>query len=98
VAALGHHDRRLAQDLLARRRIGFLAQAEHLAGQLAAGTIASEKVRETQAVIANNRLDAAVTGLFMALVSSSCSTRPALWWRTLRGGPALAPRAEAVSA
>jgi carbon starvation protein len=80
------------------RRIGFLAQAEHLAGQLAAGTVASEKVRETQSVIANNRLDAAVTGLFMALVLIIVLDAARVWWKTLRGGPALAPRAEAVSA
>jgi carbon starvation protein len=74
------------------RRIGFLAQAEHLAGQLAAGAIPSEKIAETQIVIFNNRLDAAVTGLFMALVLIVLLDALRVWWQTLRpgGAPAVA--------
>ena len=74
------------------RRIGFLAQAEHLAGQLAAGAISPEKIAETQIVIFNNRLDAAVTGLFMALVLIVLGDALRVWWRTLRpgGAPAVA--------
>jgi carbon starvation protein len=79
------------------RRIGFLAQAEHLAGQLAAGAIPPEKVAETQILIFNNRLDAAVTGLFMVLVSVVVLDAARVWWRTLRPGGA-APAAEAVRA
>ncbi len=70
------------------RRIGFLAQAEHLAGQLAAGAISPEKIAETQIVIFNNRLDAAVTGLFMALVLIVLGDALRVWWRTLRPGGA----------
>jgi carbon starvation protein len=81
----------------ADRRIGFLAQAEHLAGQLATGAISPEKVAETQILIFNNRLDAAVTGLFMVLVAVVVLDAARVWWRTLRpGGPA--PVAEAVRA
>jgi len=51
-------------------RIGFLAYAKVLAAQIAAGKIAAEKIAETQRLIFNQRLDAAVTGVlaFMILV------------------------------
>jgi len=78
------------------RRIGFLAQAEHLAGQLASGAVAAEKVRETQTVIFNNRLDAAITALFMALVLIVVLDAARVWWTTWRGREALAGGAEAV--
>jgi carbon starvation protein len=74
------------------RRIGFLAQAEHLAQQLASGVIPAEKLLETQILIFNNRLDAAVTGLFMVLVSVVVLDAARVWWKTLRppgGTPAL---------
>jgi carbon starvation protein len=79
------------------RRIGFLAQAQHLAGQLAAGAIPPEKVAETQILIFNNRLDAAVTGLFMVLVAVVVLDAARVWWQTLRPGGA-ARAAEAVRA
>jgi carbon starvation protein len=79
------------------RRIGFLAQAEHLVGQLAAGAIPPEKVAETQVLIFNNRLDAAVTGLFMLLVSIVVLDAARVWWRTLRPRGGAAPVAEAVT-
>jgi carbon starvation protein len=72
----------------ADRRIGFLAQADFLAGEVAAGRIAAEKIAETQHVIFNNRLDAAVTALFMALVAIVVVDAARVWWRTLRSGPA----------
>jgi carbon starvation protein len=76
------------------RRLGFLAQADYLAGQLAAGVIPPEKVLETQTVIFNNRLDAAVTALFMVLVSIVVLDAARVWWRTLRGpGAVVAPEA-----
>jgi len=49
-------------------RIGFLAHAQSLAAELAAGTIAPEKITETQRLIFNDRLDAVVTGIFASLV------------------------------
>jgi len=74
------------------RRIGFLAQAEHLASQLAAGMLPPDKVAETQVLIFNNRLDAAVTGLFMLLVAIVVIDAARVWWQTLR------PRGAAPSA
>jgi carbon starvation protein len=76
------------------RRIGFLAQADHLAGQLAAGTIPPEQVFATQQVIFNNRLDAAVTALFMALVAVVVLDAARVWLQTLRGARPLAPDPE----
>jgi carbon starvation protein len=70
------------------RRIGFLAQAEHLAGQLASRAIPPEKLGETQILIFNNRLDAAVTGLFMVLVAVVVLDAARVWWQTLRPGGA----------
>jgi carbon starvation protein len=81
----------------ADRRVGFLAQADHLAAQLAAGAVPPEKVLETHAVIFNNRLDAALTALFMVLVAVVVLDAARVWWRTLRP-PRPAPGAEAVRA
>ena len=82
----------------ADRRIGFLAQADWLQSQLAQGAIAPEKVRETHALVFNNRLDAAVTALFMALVAIVVLDAARVWWRVLRGpAPAGATRAVEVS-
>jgi carbon starvation protein len=68
------------------RRIGFLAQAEHLVNQLATGAIPSEKLGEAQILIFNARLDAAVTGLFMLLVAVVVLDAARVWWQTLRPG------------
>jgi carbon starvation protein len=68
----------------ADRRIGFLAQADHLAAQLAAGGLSPEKTNELRILIFNNRLDAAVTGLFMVLVAVVVLDAARVWWRTLR--------------
>ncbi|HSJ96377.1 MAG TPA: carbon starvation CstA family protein [Myxococcota bacterium] len=70
------------------RRIGFLSQADFLAGEIAAGRIGAEKIAETQHVIFNNRLDAAVTALFMTLVAIVVLDAARAWWRTWRSGPA----------
>jgi len=54
----------------ANPRIGFLAYAKALTAQIAAGKIPAEKIAETQRLVFNQRLDAAVTGVlaFMILV------------------------------
>jgi carbon starvation protein len=81
----------------ADRRIGFLAQADFLAAEIAAGRIPADKIAETQHVIFNNRLDAAVTALFMVLVAIVVVDAARVWWRTTRSGPAPVG-AEAVGA
>jgi carbon starvation protein len=49
-------------------RIGFLAYASALAAQLAAGKIPADKIAETSRLIFNQRLDAAVTGVLVAMI------------------------------
>ena len=70
--------------------IGFLAQADGLAVKIAAGGVAVAKLAETRAQIFNLRLDACVTGLFMALVILIVLEAGRAWYREL-GGPAHAP-------
>ena len=72
------------------RRIGFLAQADFLQGQLAAGAIAPEKIAETSIVMFNAQLDAVITGVFMAIVWIVLLDAARVWLRTLRA-PAAAP-------
>ncbi|MFN2426532.1 MAG: carbon starvation CstA family protein [Candidatus Binatia bacterium] len=74
-------------------RIGFLAQASHLADQVASGAVAADKVVQTRHVIFNNQLDAAVTAVFMALVTIVVADAARVWWKTLmrKGGPAPMP-------
>ncbi|CAG0961225.1 Peptide transporter CstA [Myxococcaceae bacterium] len=79
-------------------RIGFLAQAERLAGQIASGAIAPERLAETQQVIFNARLDAAVTAVFMVLVLTVVADSLRVWWKTLRGSGEPAARADAEGA
>ena len=49
----------------ANPRIGFLAQARVLSAQISSGAIPAEKIAETQRLIFNNRLDAAVTAVLL---------------------------------
>jgi carbon starvation protein len=52
----------------ANPRIGFLAYANTLAAQTAAGTIPIDKIAETQRLIFNQRLDAAVTAVLASMI------------------------------
>jgi carbon starvation protein len=65
-------------------RIGFLAQAAELAGRIAAGGVAAEKIGEIRAQVFNLRLDAVVTAVFMALVAVIVVEAGRVWWRALR--------------
>ena len=49
-------------------RLGFLANANELAQQIAAGKTAAAKMVDTQRLIFNLRLDAAVTAIFACMV------------------------------
>ncbi len=49
-------------------RIGFLANANTLAAQIAAGKIPAEKIAETHRLIFNQRLDAAVTAVLASMI------------------------------
>ncbi|MBL8215989.1 MAG: carbon starvation protein A, partial [Bryobacterales bacterium] len=67
-------------------RIGFLAQAEQMQNLLNSGKItAAAKISETQTLIFNNRLDAAICGLFLVLVTAILVDSILLWIGILRG-------------
>ncbi len=66
-------------------RIGFLAQAAQLESALASGEIAAARFAETQARIFNERLDAAVCGIFLVLVTTILLDSIRVWVGILRG-------------
>jgi carbon starvation protein len=66
-------------------RIGFLAQASLLESSLAAGKVPAAQLAATQAQIFNNRLDAAVCGIFLILVTLILADSIRLWTNILRG-------------
>jgi carbon starvation protein len=65
--------------------IGFLAAANDFAARLAAGEIPAAKIAETNALIFNNRLDAAVCLLFAFLVMVIVADSVRVWVGILRG-------------
>jgi carbon starvation protein len=66
-------------------RIGFLARANQLEGLLSTGKVAAAKVTETQTIIFNERLDAAICGLFLVLVTLIVVDSIRLWAGILKG-------------
>jgi carbon starvation protein len=66
-------------------RVGFVAEANHLQSGLDAGTIAAGKIAETQATIFNDRLDAAVCGVFLIMVALILIDSVRAWVRILSG-------------
>ncbi|MGA8013372.1 MAG: carbon starvation CstA family protein [Candidatus Acidiferrales bacterium] len=69
----------------ANPRIGFLAQARVLASQISSGAIPAAQIAETQRLIFNNRLDAAVTAVLAAMVLVLVMEAIAEWIGLLRG-------------
>ncbi len=69
----------------AEPRLGFLSHAASLEAAVAAGKIAASKVAETKAVIFNERLDALVCGVFLALVFVIIIDSVRVWYGLLRG-------------
>jgi len=66
-------------------RIGFLAQASQLQAALDAGRIAASKIAETEALIFNARLDAALSILFVLMVTVVLADSVMAWYGILRG-------------
>jgi carbon starvation protein len=64
-------------------RIGFLAHAAELQSRITAGQVAAANISETRAFIFNDRLDAAVTALFMGLVLVTVVDALREWYRVL---------------
>ncbi|MCC6369037.1 MAG: carbon starvation protein A [Bryobacterales bacterium] len=66
-------------------RIGFLSQADQLQNLIDSGKVAASRMVETQTLIFNNRLDAAVCGVFLILVTAILLDSLWLWVGILRG-------------
>ncbi|MCC6389984.1 MAG: carbon starvation protein A [Bryobacterales bacterium] len=66
-------------------RIGFLSQADQLQNLMDSGKVAASRMVETQTLIFNNRLDAAVCGIFLILVTAILLDSLWLWAGILRG-------------
>jgi carbon starvation protein len=67
-------------------RIGFLAQANAMAAQLAAGKIGAAKLADTQRLIFNLRLDAAVTAVLAAMILVLLVEALGQWYAILSRG------------
>jgi carbon starvation protein len=65
--------------------LGFLAQAARLEAALSSGNVAAARVAETEALIFNARLDAAVCGIFLVLVTTILIDSVRVWVGILRG-------------
>lgn len=66
-------------------RIGFLARARQLEGLIETGKILPAKIAETQRLIFNERLDAAICGIFLVLVTLIVLDSVRLWVSLLSG-------------
>ncbi|HLA78841.1 MAG TPA: carbon starvation CstA family protein [Vicinamibacteria bacterium] len=66
-------------------RIGFLSQARVLTEKIGSGAVPAAKIADTHRLIFNNRLDAAVTALFAALILVLLLEAALEWYRILAG-------------
>jgi carbon starvation protein len=66
-------------------RVGFLSEASHLQSAIDTGTIAAGKIAEAQGQIFNDRLDAAVCGVFLIMVALILIDSVRVWFRILGG-------------
>ncbi|MDQ2712153.1 MAG: carbon starvation protein A, partial [Acidobacteriota bacterium] len=66
-------------------RIGFLSHAATLSDAIAAGTIGTANLAQTNAVIFNERLDAALCSIFLVLVGVIVLDSIRIWFGLLRG-------------
>ena len=69
-------------------RLGFLARADQLEGQIAAGNLTAAKVSQLQQLIFNERMDAAICGLFLILTATIVFESARSWVRILRSSTA----------
>jgi carbon starvation protein len=66
-------------------RVGFLALAGQLQASLDSGAVAPAQIAATQQQVFNNRLDAAVCGMFLILVTTILADSVRIWYRILSG-------------
>ena len=67
----------------ANPNLGFLSKANSLVTQIAAGLIPAAKIAETQRLIFNQRLDAAVTGVLALMILVLLVEAAAQWYAIL---------------
>ena len=67
----------------ANPRIGFLAYANVLSAQIAAGTIPAAKLADTQRLIFNQRLDATVTAVLAVMIITLIAEALVQWYEIL---------------
>lgn len=67
----------------ANPRLGFLARADQIEGQIAAGNLTADKVAQLQQLIFNERMDAAICGLFLILTATIVLESARSWVRIL---------------
>ena len=65
-------------------RVGFLAIARSFEAKIAAGGTPAE-MKMWQTLLLNNRVDAAVTGAFLILVTLVVAANARVWWQILVG-------------
>jgi carbon starvation protein len=65
--------------------LGFLSKASSLAAQITAGAIPAAKIAETQRLIFNQRLDAAVTGVLACMILVLIVEALVQWYAILSG-------------
>ncbi|HVO58558.1 MAG TPA: carbon starvation CstA family protein [Dongiaceae bacterium] len=73
-------------------RIGFLSAANAMAAQIAAGKIPAAKIAETQRIIFNTRLDAAVTAVFALMILALLAEALVQWAAILSKRKAAQPQ------
>ena len=66
-------------------RVGFLAHAATLGARLESGTLSAAAIAEAERQIFNDRLDAAVCGVFLVLVATILLDSLRVWTGILRG-------------
>src|ERR1700675_4093246 len=69
----------------ANPNLGFLSKANSLAAQIASGQIPAAKIAETQRLIFNQRLDAAVTGVLALMILVLLGEALVQWFLILSG-------------
>jgi carbon starvation protein len=65
--------------------VGFLAHAGRLGARLASGGLTASQAAETRRLIFNDRLDAAICGIFLVLVATILLDSIRVWTAILRG-------------
>jgi len=71
----------------ANPNLGFLSKANSLAAQVASGQIVAAKIAETERLIFNQRLDAAVTAVLAAMIIVLIFEALIQWYRILSRNP-----------